>query len=94
MIVVRPMEMWDSRARRPKSNKIVIDLRDSRSHEDVLQRIGHVLKGRDSPLIQGRSYDTFADVVGDWAMENLQHGVTVYLLNLRVAAKYDAALAA
>jgi hypothetical protein len=55
-----------------RNDHTVVDLSSCASLEEVIRRLGHTLRGRDSPLLKsGKSPDALIDVMSDWFSENI-----------------------
>ncbi|MGU3494358.1 barstar family protein [Xanthobacteraceae bacterium A53D] len=70
MTIIRKMSEAHPADLKAGRNHLVIDLSGATSAADAMARIGAVLRGADSPHIQGGSLDALYDVVSDWMLEN------------------------
>ena len=62
-----------------EKGRLLIDLGKCADKECILRKIGTVLKGSDSPTIDGNSLDALIDVMGDWFMEHWGEPIEIYI---------------
>ncbi|WP_068081564.1 hypothetical protein [Polycladidibacter stylochi] len=72
--------------------KYVVDLRGSQSKQEILRSMGKILKGKDSPLINGNSLDALNDVMSDWFCENWGKEKQIYIIGWEVVGEIHSEL--
>jgi hypothetical protein len=61
--------------------RIIIDLSDATSRDDVALKIGRVLRGSSSQILTRGNLDDMHDVVIDWIVDNAKKKMDVLLLH-------------